>query len=138
MSCSKCIAIIPLLVAGWLSGCATPTSSGYRYNEVVIVNRTRAPVTDVTVAATGSGRLFGCANIAPRGICSNQFPSRSYRGEPIEVTWSFAGGARRNEIIDVQIPANANVQGPMRGVLVIDSRGGIQAYLQPVAPGPHR
>ena len=137
MSCSKCIAIIPLLVAGWLSGCATPTSSGYRYNEVVIVNRTRAPVTDVTVAATGSGRLFGCANIAPRGICSNSFAPRDYQQSPIEVTWSIGGASSRSETVTVAVPSNFITGIPMRGVLVIDARGGIEAFLQQDVPGPH-
>ena len=129
--------LVALSLLAWLlAACASSRSSGYRYNEVVIVNQTRSAVTDVTVAATDSGRLFGCGNIAPRGICSNRFAPRDYSASPIEVTWSVAGVNRR-EIVEVTVPRGFVAQLPMRGVLVIDSRGGIDAYLQQDLPGPH-
>ena len=124
-------------VAWLLVGCVGTQTRGYLYNEVVIVNQTHSALTDVTVAATDTGRLFSCGNVAPRGICSNQFAPRDYSGNPIEVTWSIAGGNRRSEIIEVEIPQNIVAQVPMRGVLVINNRGDVEAYLQQVAPGPH-
>jgi hypothetical protein len=128
------------IIAAWLlAGCAgTPSGAptGYSYNEVVIVNRTRAAVTDVTVAATASGRLFSCANVAPRGICSNRFPAQPYTGNPIEVTWSIAGARRHSKILEIEIARDFVAQLPLRGILVIDGDG-IEAYLEQVAPGPH-
>ena len=136
MFANRALAIL-LPVAAQLAGCAATPSSGYLYNEVVIVNRNRAAVTDVTVAATDSGRLFSCGNIAPRGICSNRFAPKDYRETPIEITWSIAGAGPRSETVTVAVPRAFLAQLPMRGVLVIDARGGIEAYLQQDAPGPH-
>lgn len=129
--------LVPALAAWLLAGCAGTPNSGFRYNEVVIVNRMHAPVADVTVTATDSGRLFGCGNIAPRGICSNRFTARDYTVSPIEVTWSIASGQRRSETIEVEIPQGFVERVPMRGVLVIDSHGRIEAFLQQDVPGPH-
>ena len=129
--------LAPALVACVLGACATTPGSGFRYNEVVIVNRSYAPVTDVTVTATDSGRLFACGNIAPRGICSNRFTPRDYHVSPIEVTWSVGNGRRRSETLEIEVPRDFVAQLPMRGVLVIDNSGRIEAFLQQDVPGPH-
>ncbi len=109
----------------------------YTYNEVVVLNQLRVPVQDVVISATESGRVFSCGNIAPRGICSNKFQPQAYQGNPIQITWMIGGGRRRSEIIELELPESFVSEVPMRGVLVIDSRGAISAYLQQELPGPH-
>ena len=76
-----------VLVLVWLlAGCAGLQGPTYTYNEVVIINQSRVPVREVIIAATESGKLFSCGNIAPRGICSNEFQPQTYRGDPIQVS----------------------------------------------------
>ena len=109
----------------------------YSYNEVVVLNQSRAPLQDVHISATESGRVFSCGNIAPRGICSNKFQPQPYRGNPIQIIWMIGGGQRHSEIVELEVPENFVPELPMRGVLVIEGQGAISAYLQQEARGPH-
>jgi hypothetical protein len=120
-----------------LAGCASKQGPAYTYNEVVIVNKSRMPLSDVTISAAESGRVFSCGNIAPRGICANKFRPRLYRGEPIQIALMTGDGRRRSETVELTLPARFVPQLPLRGVLVIGSRGEISAYLQQDVPGPH-
>ena len=120
-----------------LAGCASRQGPAYTYNEVVIVNQSLMPLSDVTISAAESGRVFSCGNIAPRGICANKFRPQPYRGNPIQVALMTGDGRRRNETIELTLPASFVAERPLRGVLVIGSRGEISAYLQQDAPGPH-
>ena len=120
-----------------LSGCFSLQSPAYTYNEIVIVNQTRSPVSDVAVSATESGRMFSCGNIAPRGICSNKFPPQPYRASPVRIDWMIGNGARHSKIIKLKLPVSFVAELPLRGVLVIDAQGQVSAFLQQEAPGPH-
>jgi len=120
-----------------LCSCATGSAPKFSYNEVAIVNQSRAPIRDVTISATSSGRVFSCGNIAPRGICSDSFPSQPYQGKPIKVEWAIGNGARRSKIVELSLPENAVPEIPLRGILLINGRGEIRAILQQDAPGPH-
>ena len=131
------LACLGILVSSGL-GCASQPSTGYTYDEVVIINQTRSAVSDVAVAATESGRMFSCGNIAPRGICSNKFPPQPYAGKPLQVTWMIGNGTRHTQTILPTLPASFLRERPLRGVLVIDARGQISAHLQQDVPGPHR
>jgi hypothetical protein len=119
-----------------LLSCATMSGPTYTYNEVVVLNQSRAPVRDVLISATESGRVFSCGNIAPRGICSNKFPPQPYQGSPIQIAWVISG-RRHNKTIELELPKSFVAELPMRGVLVIDGQGAIKAYLQQEPPGPH-
>ena len=126
------------LVLLWLlAGCAGLQGPAYTYNEVIIINQSRVPILDVVVAATESGKLFSCGNIAPRGICSNEFQPQTYRGDPIQVSWVVGDARRRNETIELTLPTSFVAELPMRGVFVISDQGDISAYLQQEPPGPH-
>jgi hypothetical protein len=127
---NSCAASFGLL----LTSCASlgPT---YNYNEVVVLNQSRAPLRDVLISATQSGRMFSCGNIAPRGICSNKFPPQPYRGLPIQIEWAVGSGQRRSRTVELELPASFDSELPLRGVLVIDGQGGIDAYLQQEEPG---
>ena len=109
----------------------------YTYNEVVVLNKSRAPVRDVTISATESGRVFSCGNVAPHGICSNKFRPQSYQGSPIQITWVIGSGRRHSKTIELELPGSFVPELPMRGVLVIDGKGAIKAFLQQDPPGPH-
>ena len=109
----------------------------YTYNEVVVLNKSRTLVRDVTISATESGRVFSCGNIAPRGICSNKFRPQPYQGSPIQIAWVIGSGRRHSKTIKLELPDSFVSELPMRGVLVIDGQGGIKAYLQQEPPGPH-
>ena len=120
-----------------LAGCSSTQGPTYTYNEVVILNKSRMPLSNVTISAAESGRVFSCGNIAPRGICANKFRPQPYRGEPIQIALVTGDGRRRSETIELTLPASFVPELPMRGVLVISSRGEISAFLQQDAPGPH-
>jgi hypothetical protein len=109
----------------------------YTYNEVVVLNQSRALVRDVLISATESGRVFSCGNIAPRGMCSNKFQPQTYRGSPIQITWAIGNGRRHSKTIELELPKSFVAELPMRGVLLIDGQGSIKAYLQQEPPGPH-
>lgn len=126
-----------LFLVALSSGCATIRGPAYSYNELVILNQSRAVVRDVAISSTETGGLFSCGNIAPRGICSNRFAARPYRGSPIRIDWAIGNGSRHSKTIALAPPTSFVPELPMRGVLVIGDRGGIDAYLQQEAPGPH-
>jgi len=129
-----------LFVAGLvalLCSCATTSAPTFTYNEVVIVNQSRAPIWDVTISSTTSGRVFSCGNIAPRGICSDSFPPQPYTGKPIKIDWVVGSGKRRSKIVELSLPENAVLEIPLRGILLINGRGEIRTILQQDAPGPH-
>ena len=120
-----------------LAGCASRQGPTYTYNEVVILNQSRMPLSDVTISAAESGRVFSCGNIAPRGICTNKFRPQPYRGEPIQIALVTGDGKRRSETVELTLPASVVAELPLRGVLVIGNNGEISAFLQQGAPGPH-
>jgi hypothetical protein len=120
-----------------LSACASSQGPAFSYNEVVIVNQSRSPVSEVVISATTSGRMFSCGSIAPRGICSDRFPPQPYRGDPIRVDWVVGNRARRSETVELTLPESFVPDVPLRGVLVIGAQGDLSAYLQQDAPGPH-
>jgi hypothetical protein len=132
--CINCCAVVFGLM---LSSCATVSGPTYTYNEVVVLNRSRAPLQDVRISATESGRVFSCGNIAPRGICSNKFQPQPYQGSPIQIAWVIGNGRRHSETIELELPKSFVAELPMRGVLVIDDQGAFKAYLQQEPPGPH-
>ena len=113
------------------------SGSTYTYNEIVVLNQSRAPVRDVLISATESDRVFSCGNIAPHGICSNKFRPQSYQGSPIQIAWVIGNGRRHSKTIELELPESFVPELPMRGVLVIDGQGAIKAYLQQEPPGPH-
>ncbi len=122
-----------------LTGCVTVPEPEpiFTYNEVVILNRLRIPVLDVTLEASATGRVFSCGNIAPRGICSNKFPVQPYYGKPLNVSWRNGDGTRYERTVELELPERFVVEIPLRGVFVIESRSQISAYLQQEPRGPH-
>jgi hypothetical protein len=124
-------------LAWLLCSCAASQGPAFTYNEVAILNQSRVQVRDVTISATGSGRVFSCGNIAPRGICSDRFPPQPYQGKPIQIAWVIGNGARRSKIVELSLPEDAVPEIPLRGIVVISARGEITAFLQQDAPGPH-
>ncbi len=125
-------------LAWLLCSCAASQGPAFTYNEVAIVNQSRVQVRDVTISAPGSGRVFSCGNIAPRGICSDSFSPQPYQGKPIEIAWAVGNGMRRSKIVELSLPEDAVPEIPLRGILVISARGEIRAFLQQDALGPHR
>jgi hypothetical protein len=126
------------VIAAWLlSACASSQGPSFSYNEVVIVNRSRAPLQEVTISASTSGRVFSCGSVAPRGICSDRFAPQPFRDEAVRVEWVVGNGGRQSRTVQLSPPPGFVPQIPLRGVLVIGARGDLSAYLQQDAPGPH-
>ena len=124
-----------ILVLGLLlSACATSFKPAYFYNEVLIVNKSRQLVHDVTIFSSETGRTFSCGNIAPLGICSNKFGKRRYERIPIRIAWVFGGNALQTSEFVLEVPATMQAPFPLRGVLEISPRGSISAYCQHDSP----
>lgn len=126
--------LITILVCAGLGACAAHYKPAYSFNEILIVNNSREVIRDVAISAPDSGRSFGCANIAPLGICSNKFPRRPYRYQPIQIDWVFANQARQTERFVVDVPPTLYTGLVLRGVLEIGPEGEISAYFEQENP----
>jgi hypothetical protein len=121
---------IILIIGLLLSSCATSYESPYSYNEILIINRSRQLIQDVTISAVGTNRTFSCGNIAPLGICSDKFPERRYLKNPIRIGWVFGNTSGQTDEFILEVPATFSTALPLRGVLEISPRGSISAYFQ--------
>ena len=120
-----------ILIPGLLSSsCATSYESLYSYNEILIINRSRELIQDVTISAGETNRTFSCGNIAPRGICSDKFPARQYMKNPIRIGWVFGNTSGQSNDFVLEVPATFSTEYPLRGVLEISPQGSISAYFQ--------
>ena len=127
----KYFILIPGLL---LSSCATSYESLYSYNEILIINRSRELIQDVTISAGATNREFSCGNIAPRGICSDKFPQRPYMKNPIRISWVFGNIAGETSEFILEVPETFSTSIPLRGVLEINPQGSISAYFQQDTP----
>jgi hypothetical protein len=128
--------ILGLLVSSCSTGFNTGNSSGtaYSYNEIVIVNRSRHLIEEVTISAGASGRSFNCGNVAPLGICADKFPSRRYQKNPVRVDWVVDGTAGHTREFVLEVPATFSTAFPLRGVVDISPGGSVSAYFQQDEP----
>ena len=126
--------LILMLFCAGLGACADNYKPVYSINEILIVNNSRELIRDVTISAPDSGRSFGCANIAPLGICSSKFPRRAYRYQPIQVDWVFASKARQTEIFVIDAPPTLHTGLVLRGVLEISPEGAVSTYFRQENP----
>ena len=81
--------LLVALTAAVLAACATDYKPVYSYNEILIVKNSKELIRDLSINLTGTGRRFNCANVAPLGICPNEFSRRPCACSPIEVGWTF-------------------------------------------------
>lgn len=102
----------------------------YSYNEILIVNKSRELIQDVSISSGASGRSFSCGNIAPRGFCSDSFPSRRYQRNPVQIGWIFGNRARKTREFLLEVPTSFDPAIPIRGVLVISVEGTISAFFE--------
>ena len=114
-----------------LSGCAATAPRTYFFDEIAVINRSRAPVTDVTIRDVKNDRLFSCGNVAPFGICANRFAQRPHQRNPIQITWTIGGNTRQSREFQVDVPAGLDPGTLLRGMLEITPTGDIGVYLRP-------
>jgi hypothetical protein len=119
-----------------LAACAGSSDHGpiYTYNEILIINNSRELIQDVTISSAATGRSFGCANIAPLGICSNRMASRRYKESPVQIDWVFGNNARQTDELTLAVPAFFPPGLPLRAVLEISPQGEISAYFDQDSP----
>ena len=127
----KCLIAISCFL---ITSCATFSEPVYFYNEIVIMNKSREVIQDVTISAGETGRRFSCGNIAPLGICSNKTPPRQYMKNPITLAWVFGSTARQIDDFILEVPISMTTEFPLRGVLEISPRGSVSAYFQQDIP----
>lgn len=130
MKKSYTIVILGLLLAA----CVTSFEAQYFYNEILIINKSRELIQDVSISANETGRTFSCGNIAPFGICSNKIPQRKYEKNPITLAWVFGNTARKIDEFILEVPASMSTEYPLRGVLEISPQGSVFAYFQQDVP----
>ena len=119
-----------------LASCSTTFNAidSYHYNEILIVNNSRALIRDVTISAGAGGRSFSCSNIAPLGICADKFPRRRYMRSPIQIAWIFGNAARQTREFVLEVPATFHTSLALRGVLEISAEGSISAFFEQDSP----
>ena len=127
----KYFILIPGLL---LSSCATSYESLYSYNEILIINRSKQLIQDVTISAGETNRTFSCGNIAPLGICSDKFPERRYMKSPIRIGWVFGNTSGQSNDFVLEVPTTFSTEFPLRGVLEISPQGSISAYFEQDTP----
>ena len=113
-----------------VSACSTSYKPMYMYNEIIVVNNSRELLQEVTINAPGTGRTFSCGNIAPLGICSNQFDNRRYEYNPIRIAWAFGNSTQQTEEFVVPVPDSFATGVPLKGVLAVSPEGQMSAYFQ--------
>jgi hypothetical protein len=121
-----------LLCCSICAGCAAGYNPRYQLNEIVILNSSDQALTDVAIRA--NGRVFGCDNVAPRGICSERFPRRSYQPDTVEIEWTMGNGPRQSESLAARVPANFITGLALRGVLEVGPQDEIDSYLEQETP----
>jgi hypothetical protein len=123
-------------VALLLSACAAGSNYApvYTYNEILIINNSRELIQDVTISSAATGRSFGCANIAPLGICSNRMASRRYKESPLQIDWVFGNNVRQTDELTLTVPAFYQPGLPLRAVFEISPQGEISAYFEQKSP----
>ena len=117
-----------------LASCASGYKPAYYYNEILIVNNSTESIRDVSISVADTGGRFGCANIAPLGICANRFPRRSYEYRPIRIDWVYAGEPRRTDSFVVDVPQTFYTGLVLRAVIDISPEGAVSAYFQQENP----
>jgi hypothetical protein len=123
------------LISGLLlSACATGYETPYFYDEILIMNKSASIIQDVSIRSRETGRMFGCGNIAPRGICSDKFPRRRYVKSAIQINWVFGNTVRQTDEFVLEVPATFQSEITLRGVLEITPEGSISAYFEQVGP----
>ena len=110
-----------------LAACATDFRAIHLYNEIMVVNESSSMIQDLTVRVSDTGRKFNCANIAPKGFCSNRFKPRRYEYQPIEIEWTFDGRTRKTESFVVDVSPNLPMGRILRGVIKVRPGGEISA-----------
>ena len=116
------------------TSCATTYQPSYVYDEILVVNNSRALIQDISIEVANSGQVFSCGNVAPFGICSNRFGKRRYERNPIQIGWVIGDTARQTEAFVVEVPATFYTGLPLRGVLAIAADGSISAYFEQDTP----
>ena len=119
-----------LLVSLLAASCATVSEPVYFYNEVLIINKSKTLIQDVSISDSATGRQFSCGNIAPHGICSNRIVKRRYEKNPIRIAWVFGDTARQTSDFVLEVPEQFDPGRLLRGVLEISPGGRIKAYFQ--------
>ena len=82
------------LCAFWLFACASgPVAhqAPVQITGMVMENQTQMFVSAVRLLVADTGNFVSCGNISPQSMCSTSFPEATYKGNPVEITWSQGG-----------------------------------------------
>ena len=125
-----------LLALLLLSACASDGdySPSYTYNQILIVNNSKELIKEINLVSEVTGRTFGCGNIAPLGICSNQSSPRRYREGPVRIDWVFGNNPRKVEELTPRVPAYFQPGLPLQIVLEISPTGRLSARFEQISP----
>ncbi len=117
-----------MVLSGLLTACATIEQPHYLYNEIRVENNSRQILKGLSIHVPATGAEFSCGNIAPLGLCANQFGARPYRHNPIVIEWSYGNRQRQTNEFVVPVPTNYAVEIPLQGVVEVSRNGEMQVY----------
>ena len=113
-----------------VAGCAGSLRPPYVFNEIMVHNKTGVTLRQVRIRQVERDRVFECDTVVSQAICTDRFRPRPYRGSPVEVSWSTGGATRKIEVFVAKVPDFLDPGRPVRGVLVIDRAGRLEAFFE--------
>lgn len=99
-----------------------------------IHNRLLYPVQDVTILVPATGDYVSCGQIFPATSCSNTFPGRDYRANPVQLSWTEHGEPHSTRPFTLKAPAGTRAGQPARIRVEIFAAGQAGADLVLVEP----
>ena len=109
------------------SAAAASYEPSYTYNRIYVVNDSQDTLGNVTVEDTRHGRTHSCGDIAPMATCTLAFGSRSYRQNPLRVSWAQGDAARQTEELQLKVPLTLASGPVIRGVITVGADGSLSS-----------
>ena len=113
-----------------ISGCMIlPKVKPIEIGGLFIRNSTSTPVKNVEVRVKKTGAKVSCSYVPAGKECSTTFPSKTYQGNPITVSWEQEWRVWSPREFLVQLPENLIADKSTMAVVNIGEHGSISARL---------
>lgn len=127
--------ILYLLMLGVaISACSMKYTPMYYFNEIQVVNRTGATITNVSVRFQSSTKTLYCDEVTDNRYCRDRFNKRRYPQQVIELSWVHGDGTSQSRQFNPRIPAYYHTPFPLRVMLEINEEGDVKTYFEQEEP----
>ena len=119
------------------SACSMKYIPTYYFNEIQVVNRTGATITNVSVRFQSSSKTLYCDEVTDNRLCRDRFNKLRYPQQVIELSWTHGDGMQKSRQFNPHIPAYYHTPFPLRVMLKINEEGAVKTYFEQEEPnGP--